>query len=225
MNNKLRRRQERGARVRDFAATQSKTFPDGKAAQTIARITTLVAESERLGAARETNIRNVRASTSGKSEARAALRTLLSAIGRTARAISLDDPDSKDQFRLPGNNPSNQLLLDTARSFLAAATPRKDQFIAYGMSSDFLADLAARIEAFEGHANQQHTGASARAADNAALVATLDALDAEVARFDTIIRNKFAADPATLAAWETAHHLERTLPKRKPAPPPPAPPK
>lgn len=215
MNDQQRRRQERGTRVRDFAAANSAAFANGKAAQTSTRIAQLVTQTETLGAAHETNARTVRAGVSGKREARDALRNLLRAIARTARAISLDDPALKDTFRLPANNPSNQLLLDTARSFHTEAAARKDQFIEYGMSANFLADLQTKIDDFERHANEQHTGTSARAATRAGIGAALDELDDEIARFDTIVRNKFAADPAMLAAWETARRLERAPQKRK----------
>jgi glutathione S-transferase len=83
------------------------------------------------------------------------------------------------------------------------------------MNEDFLEDLEAKIDNFEGHAEQQNTGKSARVADRAAIAAALDELDAEIARFDAMVRNKFVGDQATLAAWEVARHTERDPQKRK----------
>ena len=216
MNDRQRRRQERVAQVRDFTTTVKISFPAGsKGAASIERINQLVERVAALAASYETNRRVVRTGTDGKSEAREALRALLSAIGRTARAIGMDNPDVRGKFRLPDNNPNNQTLVSTARSFLAEATPLKAQFIEYGMSADFLDVLDAKIKEFESHAEQQHTGQSSRVADRAAIDAALDEADAEIARFDAIVRNKFANDPATLAAWETARHTERVPQKRK----------
>jgi hypothetical protein len=45
-------------------------------------------------------------------------------------------------------------------------------------------------------------------------------------RLDAIIRNKFRDDPARLAAWTSAHHVERAARRKQekqPAPPPVAP--
>jgi hypothetical protein len=230
MNDQQRRRRERGARVRDFAGERGADFPAGsKGAQASTRIKQLVAQIDTLDASLSTHARTTKASTSAKRDASTGLRDLLTRIARTARAIALDGPELKRKFRLPVGTISGQTLVSTARSFHAEATPLKTQFIAYGMSDNFLDDLEARITDFESHAEQQNTGKNARVADRAAIAAALDELDAEVARFDAIVRNKFVSDPATLAAWEAAHHTERDPQKRKTgakqSAPPAAPPK
>jgi hypothetical protein len=218
MNDKQRRRGERGERVRDFASTLNASFPDGsRGAGCIVKIGQLVERVHALDASRETNVRASRAVTAAKGGARAELQSMLKQIGCTARTIGMDDPALKDKFRLPAGSISNQTLMSIARSFLAEATPLKDRFIAYGMSAEFFNTLGQKIESFEGHTNRQHTSASARAADNVSLDAALDELDAEIERFDTIMRNTFAADAATLAAWDVARHMERTAQKRKDA--------
>lgn len=210
MNDSQRRRYERGARVRDFAETVKSSFPAGsKGAQSAARVRELVERVAALDASRATNTRAAREGTSGKGEAREALRALLSQISRTARAVSLDDPALKEKFRLPGGNPNTQALVSASRSFLAEATPLKAQFVGYGMGDDFLEALAAKIADFEGHATRQHTGASARVADAAAIDAALDDLDDEIARFDTISRNTLADNAAALAALQSARRVER----------------
>lgn len=109
---------------------------------------------------------------------------------------------------------SDQSLLSTARSFVAEAAPLKERFVAYGLSADFPETLGRKITAFEEHAALHHTSRSTRASDNAAVTDLLDELDREVERLDTVMRNTFAADHATLAAWDIASHLER-LPKRR----------
>ena len=218
MNNRQRRHSERGERVRDFTSTLNAFFPAGsRGAECISKIGQLVERVHALDASRETNIRAARAVTVAKGGARAELESMLRQIARTARAIGMDDPALKDKFRLPAGSLSNQALMSTARSFLAEAVPLKDRFIAFGMSAEFFNTLEQKIESFEGHANRQHTSASARAADNVSLDGALDELGAEIERFDTIMRNTFAGDAATLAAWDVARHLERATQKRKDA--------
>jgi hypothetical protein len=222
MNDLQRRRFERALRVRDFAVEHSSSTPAGKATQAVTRIGQLIEQINALGASQSTHTRNSRAGTSGKGAARAELRALLSAIARTARTISLDDPSFAALFRLPSGNPGDITMLDTARSFQTAATPLKPRFVEYGLSDDFLTTLAAKIGAFEESASQQNTGANARAADRVAIVSALKELDAEIARLDAVLRNKFADDESMLAAWETASRLERAPRKPKTSAPPPA---
>ena len=221
MNDTQRRRHERGLRVRDFAVEHSSSIPAGKAAQAVTRIGQLVEQVATLGASHATNARNARAGTSGKGMAREELHDILSAIARTARTISLDDPTFTDMFRMPARNLNDQTLLDTARSFQTAATPLKPRFVEYGMDDNFLTTLTAKLGAFEESASQQNTGVSSRAADSAAINAALNELDDEIARLDAVVRNKFTADPAMLTAWDAARHLERPPRKRKAQPPPP----
>jgi hypothetical protein len=43
-------------------------------------------------------------------------------------------------------------------------------------------------------------------------------------KLNPIVRNKYSADPASLAAWKSANHVEKPpKPKTKNAPPPPPP--
>lgn len=210
MNSRQRRRHERGARVRDFAETVKSSFPAGsKGAASAARVAELVGRVAELDASRTGNVRAAHEGASGKSEANAALRALLSQISRTARAISIEDSTLKDKFQLPGDTPNMQLVVSTARSFLAEAGPLKARFVEYGMGSDFLERLGALIADFESHAARRNTGASQRASDGAAIDSTLDELDEEITRFDAIAQNTFATDPAALAALRAARRLER----------------
>lgn len=216
MNDRSRKRLRRGESVRDFTLNLPQPFPAGsKGAESVARIGQLIERVNALGASSATNARTLRAVVDAKADARKELREALRAISRTARAIGLDDPDLKDKFRLPGGTLTDQLLLSTARSFVAEATPIKERFVAYGMSADFADALGQKIAAFEGHASVHHASRSARASDNASVAAALDELDTEIERLDAVMRNTFAQDPATLAAWEIARHLERASKKRK----------
>jgi hypothetical protein len=216
MNDTQRRRHERGLRVRDFTQTVTGSFPaQSKGAQSIARIDHLVDQLSALDASHATNKRAAREGTSGKNDVRTQLHAMLKRISHTAHAAGMDDPALKNSFRLPDANPNSQTILGTARSFLAEAAPLKPRFVEYGLDSGFLDALSAKINAFESFASQQNTGASARKANSIAIDAALDSLDAEIARLDAIVGNKFADDPAQLAAWQSARRVERAPRKTK----------
>ncbi len=223
MNDRQRRRHARGARMRDFSETVKSSFPaDSKGAASAARIRELVDRAAELDASRALNARARREGAGGKSDASAALRTLLVQISRTARAIALEDPAFRDRFLPPKDSRNMQAVVTTARSVQVEAEPVKARFVEYGMAADFLTTLDALITDYESHAVRRNTGANQSAVDNAAIDSTLDELDAEVARYVAIVQNKFAADAAILAGLRAASRLERA-PRRtnNAAPPPP----
>lgn len=48
-------------------------------------------------------------------------------------------------------------------------------------------------------------------------------MDGLVERLEVVVRNKYRADPARLAAWESASHLERAPRAKRNGGPPPTP--
>jgi hypothetical protein len=216
MNDRNRKRLRRGERVRDFTSTLTPAFPENsKGAATITKINQLVERVNTLDASSATNTRTIAAASGSKNDARTELREYLRVIVRTARAIGTDVPELKDKFRLPSGSLGDQVLLSTARSFVTEATPLKENFVAYGLSANFLNTLGQKITAFEEQTVRQHTSRNARTSDNTAINAALNELDEETARLDAILRNTLAADPAALAAWDLARRLERVPQKRK----------
>src|SRR5256714_7281987 len=214
MNDRGRKRLRRGERVRDLATSLKAAFPEGsKAAASIAKIIQLIERIKAHDISSVTNAREIANVSGAKGDARKELRDILRVIARTARTVGMDDPELKGKFRMPKGSLSDQALLSTARSFVAEATPLKERFVAYGLSADFVNTYGQKIAAFEERSVRHNTSRSARASDNAGVAAALDELDAEVERLDTIMRNTFADDHETLAAWDLARRLER-LPQR-----------
>jgi hypothetical protein len=223
MNDKQRRRFERLVRSRDVADSHSADLPAGSVGgKALANISSQIGVVENLDAAHSTSVRNVQHGTSSRSSVREALHKLLAAISETAETMALDFSEFKDKFRRPRSNINDQNMLATARSYAAEAPLFKARFIEYNMPNDFLERLDSLIEAFEQSINQQNLGRSGRRANSAAIDAALDAAEQDLERLDTVMRNKFANDPATLAAWESARRLHSGPKKSKtPAPPPP----
>ena len=214
MNDRGRKHLRRSERVRDLATSLKSAFPEGsKGAASIAKITQLIEHIKTLDTSSVTNAREIANVSGAKGDARKELRDILRTISRTARTVGMDNPEVKGKFRMPKGSLSDQALLSTTRSFVEEATPHKDSFVAYGLSADFVNTYGQKIAAFEEHSVRHNTSKSARVSDNAGLAAALDELDAEVDRLDTIMRNTFADDPETLAAWDLARRLER-IPQR-----------
>jgi hypothetical protein len=225
MNDKQRRRFDRLMRSRDFVAAHSADFPaDSVGGKALANISNKIEEIENLDAARSTSARSVQHGTSSRSDAREALRRQVGAISETAATIALDFPELKDKFRRPRTNINDQNLLTTARSFHAEASPLKARFIQYSMAENFLGALNVVIATFEQAINQQNVGKDGRRANSVAIDAALSAAEQDLERLDTVVRNKFADDAATLAAWNSARRLQSGPQKQKTPPPLPPPP-
>jgi hypothetical protein len=210
MNDNQRRRDERLIRVRDFGQTRIASFPaDSRGGLALAAIDTIIEEIDTLDASRSGSVGGARAGTLSRRDARERLRAQVSAISKTAKAIGLDFPEVKNRFPLPRTNVNDSTLLSTARSFAAEAQPLKTRFIEYDLPADFLDKLNAAIDDFEEAINQQNTSADSSTQTRTAIDAALARAEQELERFDTAVRNKFAGDEATLAAWERARRLER----------------
>ncbi|MBV8859176.1 MAG: hypothetical protein JOZ02_19750 [Acidobacteria bacterium] len=143
-----------------------------------------------------------------KRKAVKAFRTKMEGINRTARSMERAVPGSEEKFRLPSNK-DLQTWLAFGRGFAEEAEPLAEEFVRRGMAPDFIDDLKARILAVE----QFRDGRAKESFDrNASTTGVGDAAEkglAAVREFDAIVRNIYADNPAELAAWESASHVER----------------
>lgn len=200
-----------------------RTLAQGLAA-TLARI---IADLDRHTATQISGKRAAQESTTSKAVARAELYYDLDAIRRTARAASYSIPGFEEKFRFSARL-KDQDLLATARSFLADAEPYKDEFIRRGLPADFLDDLRADIAAFERAITRKLKGTETHVTSSAAIDDLIDEGVRTIRQLDPIMRNMFAAEPAILAAWLSAIHVERAPRRSKtkktptPTPPPPS---
>jgi hypothetical protein len=214
------RQYEMLVRVHDFGAAHGDLFPasslEGK---TFAAVGSSVAVLSQEAAAQVSGRAAAREGTSSKAAARETLRDTLDAISRTARALALDTTGLDDKFRVPRGH-SDQRLLNAAHAFAQDAQPLSAAFVAHRLPATFLTDLNADIEEFE-QANQHHSaGREAQGAARAALEAALAAGLTAVYRLDAIVPNTLRDDPAVLAAWGIARHVEQTPRHRANAAPP-----
>lgn len=210
MNDKNRRRFERLAGSSTFAAAVAPDFANtSKGGQAVADLNARIVEVEALETSRATSTHSQQQATIGKRDGRASLRSQLRALSDTARTIALDHPEVKGSFKFTGASVGDQKLLTAARAVAGEAVALKARFIEYDLPADFLDTLNASIKEFEQHVNNQTAGKGGRVAASAAIEDALRRGEEALERFDTAVRNKYRDNPAKLAAWESASHLER----------------
>ncbi len=143
----------------------------------------------------------------------------LMAIHETAITLAQTTPGLDDKFRLPHNLTYGNIL-PLARAFAANAAPLAADFIACEMPADFLAQLNTAITAFAGATDTQSGGKGAKSKGTAGIRSNLGTAFQAVRGLDAIVKNKYRNDPATLAEWAIARHVERTPRHAEPAPAP-----
>ena len=220
MKDDERRKRARLRRVREFGVEHAASFPQGSAGgEQFAVVAEVVEELDRHAAAQASGTGAARQGSALRAAARATLCAHLRAISRTARALAVDAPEVATMFRL-GRIDVDKVLLSTAHAFLTLAEPLKADFIRHELPADFLAALQAAIESFERAVVSQNMALSAHVGARAAINVTLARGLKAVQRLDAVVRNKFHDDPATVAAWTSARHVERAPRRKETAPPP-----
>ncbi|MGB8509139.1 MAG: hypothetical protein WCD76_12200 [Pyrinomonadaceae bacterium] len=210
MNDLDRRRYEMFLNVREFGAAQAVTFPPASYGGGLfnaldADITTL----DKHASDQVTGFSSAKQSTTSKASVRDELRRDLEAISRTARAMASSQPGVEDKFRVQRKF-TDQSLLSTARSFAVEAVMFKAEFVKRGLPADFIEDLKADIAAFESAITGKIQGRGTHVAATAAIEDSVEHGMGIVRELDALVRNVFATDHATLAAWLSAKHVART---------------
>ncbi len=210
MRDTERRRYETFLRVREHMASRVAEFPPTSLeGELFARLNAVIDELDTHTTAQISGRSAVLQSSTSKAAARDELRRDLDAISRAARVMAMSTPGLEDKFRAP-RNVSDQALLATARAFAADALPLKTEFTRRGLPDDFLEDLDADIEEFEQAINQKIRKRAAQVAATAAIDDALERGINIVRELDAIMRNRLRTQHATLAAWLSASHTERS---------------
>lgn len=210
MNTVINHTYEMFVRVQSFAAERAATFPpESLGGQTVVEIGKVIEELTEAATTQTSGLSSVQRATAERLAAREALRESMQALARTARVLAIDMPGLENKFRLPRSG-SDPALLQVARAFAADALPLKAEFISYGMHESFLEDFKADIADLERAMGQQNTGRGAHVSATASVETAAERGMNAVRKLDAIVRNKFRDDHATLAAWESARHVEST---------------
>jgi hypothetical protein len=209
MTSREKRQYEMLVRVRDFGLAQADRFP--KSTLGTDAFATVDAAVNALNEQAATQFSSRLAARGGPSMEIAACRSLLDmldSIGATARAVALDTPGVEDRFRVPRRK-GKVAVLSAARAFVSDVEPLAKQFVAHGMARDFVAQLTAKIEAFEEALKAREAERALNASARAALKGALDSGLAAVTRLDAIVRNVIGDDASAMATWAVARRIER----------------
>lgn len=149
-------------------------------------------------------------------------------IARTARAIALSDNGFDVAYRIP--HPANQSeLLTHGDNLLGRLEDQPDdspatktekaairaKFVSYELPADFVQDLHDLLTTIR-RTNQNNQGEVQSGVGSTEAIGTLLASAAhEVQELDAIVKNKYTRNPAKLAAWRSASHVERSPQRSK----------
>lgn len=223
MNDTTLRHLNMGRRVVVFTETHAASFPAGsRGSQLITILEAVTTALETQGAKQDAADLDGQRATEEKNAALDALLDLMRPINQTARGMEKLFPGIGGRFKMPRG--SDQNFINRARAFIAEATPMAAEFTSRGLPANFLTTLDAAITQVENAVDAQNAALGQQTTATAAVKAAQQQLTEAVREFSPIVRNILREDPAVLAAWESASHVERAPKKaqKKPAPPPPA---
>jgi hypothetical protein len=204
------------AGVTEFATAEAAFFPPASVGgQLFAEISSALAQLGTHVSAQAGGGNTAREGTEQKALAQEDLLDLMMMIRRTARSMDHEHPGLYAKFRIPPDLSATELL-GVAEHFAAEATPFKTNFIAYGLPETFLEDLNEQIADVREALADQTAGTRTRVTATAGIRETLDKGFTALRRVDPIVRNVFRDQPAKLAAWASARHLERAPRRQRP---------
>jgi hypothetical protein len=207
--------------VTAFGEKYAADFPaDSLGGQQFALVTAAVPQTATLGAAQVSGAESAHAGVLSKVAGRFHLHDDLHHIADAAHSLVLmGTPGLQGKFLMPRSG-GDAALLNTARAFQTDATAFSAQFIGLGLSADFITQLGADIADFEADIKAKGAGAGARAGATGGLEDTANKAAIALHVLKTIVPNTCKNDPAKLAEWATASHVEKhtPVPRAKPAP-------
>jgi len=223
MNDTVNSRIQTFRRMHEFSSSHSADFaPASLGAQVIAKLSTQLSELTSLTATQSAGGGAARQGTELRADARDDLRSRLKAFSRTAHAIAIKVPGLENKFRVPrGDN--DEELIAAARAAARDAVEFKDDFTAHELPATCVEDLNASIAKFEHTMDDQSGAVGDRVGSRVAINAKLEELMITRRQLNPIMENKYADDPATLAEWTRASHIERAKKKKDEEPPPSTP--
>jgi len=195
-------------RMCDFGNAHRHRFgPGTPAAKTLAALSSKVTELKAATASQASLKNRLREVLRSKADARAALRSDMESLYRTASAVAAQRPGFDDKFQVSfWGDPK---LLTAASSALRDAAPMADDFVQHALPPDFLEILKQKIQTFEQAREEYAKVRTACAIGQKTLEVSLRKTLAGAKGFDAIIRNTLGDDPAVLTAWNELCRVRR----------------
>jgi hypothetical protein len=214
MNDRQNRIHQMSIRVRELMQDRSGDFsPTGIVRQLKEQLAAGITELEAHSAAQGAGVVGARQGTRTVGDARLALRRSLEAINRAARTMNLED-----KFP-PPPQANDRNLIQAGRTAALNALPLKADFITHEMPDNFITELTADVVDFEEAIADRDGAVDDHVNSSAAIDDTVDQIMEVVRKLDGPMKNKYADNPAALAEWLAASHIERA-PRRHQQPPP-----
>jgi hypothetical protein len=139
---------------------------------------------------------------------RDALRDAMEDVAEMWRPMAKNFENAQNKFRMPRG--SDQLLIDTAGSFIEDLTPALvTAFVGRGMPAGFVADLTAKRDAFEAVVNESSEARLERIGTNAEFREPMRKCRAAVEDVDPIVKMVYRTNAAKRAEWLAASHVKR----------------
>lgn len=208
-------------RVKNFGLKYTVKFPAGSVpANLFAEVAAAVPQAQGAATDQESAKTDRAQASLTKANIHPDLHDQMRDINQAAHTLAdLGTPGLEAKFRMPRSG-GHDALLTAARQFLKDATPLKTQFLSVNMPADFLEHLEQTITAFESAVEEQADGLGDQVKATAGLAGTTAKARKALRNLRTIVRLTFKRDPAVLAEWEVASHIESRKAHHAPAPTP-----
>jgi hypothetical protein len=219
MNDTVNSRIQTFRRMQEFGSSRSADFaPASLGAQLFAKLSTKLSELTSLTGTHASGEGAALQGTELRANARDDLRSRVRAFNRTAHAIAIEVPGLDNKFSLPrGDNDED--LVAAGRATARDAPPFLSNFVAHEMAPTCIDDLNASITKFEASIGDQSGAVGDRMGSRVAINEKLEELMLIRRQLMPLVENKYADDPATLAEWTRASHIERAARKKDEEPP------
>jgi hypothetical protein len=219
MTGKNRRRIEMAKRALDFSRAHLDPSPGYAAA--LARLEERLTRAQQLATQQRLGILEVRSSTEQKRDLRRQMRRgELAHLSGAADIGSAQLPELTQKFTLVPSRSPYLAFRTAARSMAAEAEANKELLVKHGLAETVLESLTVALDEFDraiergNEGRRQHVGASAE------LDTVSDELVQIVRMMDGLNRVRFANEPQSAAAWESASNTLGPARSSKPAPAP-----
>ena len=194
-------------------------LPASMGGQQFALIHAAVPQTATLGAAQVSGKDAAHSSVMSKVAGRFHLHNDLLGITTAAHSLALLGTAGLDGKFLMPRSGGDQSLLNSARAFQTDAAAFSAQLISLGLPATFLTQLGTDITAFEASITAKGAGVGAQAGATGGLENTAHQAAIALHVLKTIVPNIYKNNPAKLAEWATASHVEKhtPVPRAKPA--------
>lgn len=209
MNDRIRREKESFQRCYLFLVENKNDFTAIPAvAASVTVLQTELQKLDDLGAEKVSAIDDSKDVTIHKGDLRDALDDAMQDVADMWKPMAKNYDNAENKFRMPRGG-SDQLKIDKAGSFIEEAEPLEADFIARGMSANFVADLTAKRDAFEAVVNDSDASRMKKVGVNAQFSEPVKKCRAVIEDVEPIVKMVYRTNPGKLAEWLSASHVER----------------